>query len=97
MVGASCRQGPHQGAQKSTKTGTSLCTTSVCQLSDDNSRTFVLAMIVTFSLNSHGSLTFHVGKASRTGVIIDFPLEPQTAPKRRPAVLNDFNALDAGR
>src|SRR5262249_13042795 len=48
MVGLSWRQGPHQGAQKSTRTGWSLCSTSFCQLSLVNSTTFGLAMVLTF-------------------------------------------------
>src|SRR5262245_41065085 len=44
IVGPSCRQGPHQGAQKSTTTGLSLCSTSCAQLSLVNCTTFALAM-----------------------------------------------------
>src|ERR1700722_16336092 len=44
MVGANARHGPHQGAQKSTSTGTLLSATSFCQLSLVNSTTFALAM-----------------------------------------------------
>src|SRR5437764_6102369 len=46
IVGPRARHGPHQGAQKSTTTGTLLSTTSVCQFWSVNSRTFSFAMIV---------------------------------------------------
>src|SRR5688572_23889891 len=44
MIGVSWRQGPHQGAQKSTRTGISLLATSCSQLSAVNSMTFWLAI-----------------------------------------------------
>src|SRR5436309_13288601 len=40
MVGPRARHGPHQGAQKSTTTGVSLCSTSFSQLASVNSSTF---------------------------------------------------------
>src|SRR4051794_15044544 len=44
MVGDSWRHGPHQGAQKSTRTGWADWATSACQFSDVNSTTFLLAI-----------------------------------------------------
>src|SRR4051812_2103666 len=44
MVGARARQGPHHTAQKSTRTGLSLLTTSCSQLSVVNSITLALAI-----------------------------------------------------
>src|SRR5947207_3005775 len=44
MVGVSWRHGPHQGAQKSTRTGWAAWATSACQFSDVNSTTFLLAI-----------------------------------------------------
>src|SRR5262249_3615241 len=46
MVGARARQGPHHTAQKSTRTGFSLLTTSFSQLSVVSSITLALAIIV---------------------------------------------------
>src|ERR1017187_3828383 len=43
MVGPNFTHGPHQGAQKSTTTGTLLSTTSCCQLASVNSTTGPLA------------------------------------------------------
>src|SRR5438552_2163971 len=53
MVGPSWRHGPHQGAQKSTTTGTLLFSTSLAQLALVNSTTFLPAMFVILSDCGH--------------------------------------------
>src|ERR1700722_3506007 len=52
MIGESARQGPHQTAQKSTRTGLSLLTTSCSQLSAVSSTTLAFAIFVCLSFPS---------------------------------------------
>src|SRR5260370_30027221 len=66
MVGPSIRQGPHHTAQKSTRTGLSLCTTSFSQFAVVSSTTLALAIYVCLSCASRpgrnpcrGSASFH--------------------------------------
>src|ERR1700722_10600861 len=58
MVGPSCRHGPHQGAQKSTRTGCSLFSTSDCQFSLVNSTTLSLAMSILLEKARHAGPVF---------------------------------------
>src|SRR5262249_5621077 len=63
MVGPSIRHGPHQGAQKSTSTGTSLLVTSCSQLVVVISLTFGLAMIVSSFARRFGPGSHAAGAA----------------------------------
>src|SRR5207248_1435381 len=88
MVGASIRHGPHQGAQKSTITGTWLLTTSFSQLADVSSTTFALA-ICSLPFFSFRALRETTGWAARRTISLHYRgarFSPTTRP-RLPALL----------
>src|SRR5579871_1706016 len=90
-IGVNWRHGPHQGAQKSTSTGCVLWTTSVCQLSDVNSTTFLLAIGI--SLRTSAGRGRPVGRASGAPRS-HYGGRPPLVPEGR-GLLNHCTPLDA--
>lgn len=72
MRGAIWRQGPHQGAQKSTRTGWEDCRTSVAKLDSVTSRTFALGMI-RFVLVKNYDMKIHNWIAKATSAAMRAP------------------------